>query len=156
MNMKSIYEATKKNQQVQQELNHEEEVEKGTKMTKPIEQIVSQKQLEHSIYPNVHDDYTTDLDDTKNVDDMNSFKPVKMQSIESDVNIVNDPGRIIKPSAGISSDQLHEYVPATKIKGERLECNWIIKMTCPNNCCFNTSFRHGWLCIGVGTFWILH
>ena len=116
--MKLIYEASKKNMELQKEKQKKENLlEKIENLDKKLDQIVAEKQIESSVYPNPFDDLSKSSDNTKNENENNSFKPVKLESIEKNVNIVNDVNRLIKPTAGITASQLYEYVPATKIKG---------------------------------------
>lgn len=124
MNIKLIYDAEKRNMEYQNKKNggntEESTINKTDKvihgLDESISQIVIEKQLEHSVYPNLHDDHSRDANvEVKN--DNSTFQPVKLQSIEADVNIINDSNRIIKASTGISASQLYEFVPATKLKG---------------------------------------
>ena len=45
------------------------------------------------------------------------FPDVKLQSIETDITEKIDNNRIVKPTEGITSAALYEYIPATKLKG---------------------------------------
>lgn len=114
MNIKDIYEATKKNIQFHEQLAENNKVEVD-KLNKNLDDILSEKKLEHLIYPESYQP-PGELDNIER-EDISSFKPVQMQSIEKDQYIANDNNRIISSAAGIAASQLFEYVPATKIKG---------------------------------------
>ncbi|XP_058804927.1 5-methylcytosine rRNA methyltransferase NSUN4 [Phymastichus coffea] len=117
MNMKLIYDASKKNQAIQQELKKKKKVLKEIKrIDQQLDHIVSETKSKYSIYPKSYEIDAQVVEKTT-FDDNKSFKPVKLQSIETDLNIVNDSSRIIMPSSGITAEQLYEYIPATEIKG---------------------------------------
>ncbi|XP_001607372.1 5-methylcytosine rRNA methyltransferase NSUN4 [Nasonia vitripennis] len=115
MNLKDIYEASKKNLELHQALRENKEVD-VEKLDKNMGDILSDEKMKHSFYPESYQ-VPRELDNVER-EDVSSFKPVQMQSIEKDQYIANDRNRIISSSAGVSASQLFEYVPATKIKGK--------------------------------------
>lgn len=112
MNLKDVYEAAEKSIQFQQTLP-ENKHDDDTKLDNNLGDMLSEKK--HSFYPESYQ-VPKELDHIER-EDISSFKPVQMQSIEKDQYIMNDRNRIISSATGISASQLFEYVPATKIKG---------------------------------------
>lgn len=86
-----------------------------------MDTFISNTQLSEaqSIYPTSHKNMPQALKSEEDADLVKTdtaLQPVKLQSIEADLNEVDiDSERIIESSVNIAT--LHEYVPATKIKG---------------------------------------
>ncbi|XP_017886978.1 5-methylcytosine rRNA methyltransferase NSUN4 isoform X2 [Ceratina calcarata] len=78
----------------------------------PEDQLVEIKKMYPSSYPNLLQAIKTDDEPVKHEGRI----PVPLQSIDKDLNEISlDMNRIIDPTVNLSI--LHEYVPATKIKG---------------------------------------
>lgn len=122
MNVKDVYIAGKKNIAYQKELKMKEEHrQKVIELDKKMDEIIHEKLLNRNGYPG--DGPPSLLIDTKKSSDnyeFQSFSPVKLQSIETELNVSEDSSRIIKSSLGVSASQLFEYVPATKLKGLKM------------------------------------
>lgn len=130
MNLRAIYEIYKE--------HIDENPTKSKKQRKKevrgqIESIVSDAEVSavQTHYPVDHasppTSLSTDNEDEGIVAEDQALQPVKMKSIESNLNeIALDENRIIHPNANLSG--LYEFVPATKIKGNRYCKNLEIQM----------------------------
>jgi len=121
MNLKTIYETYKEQIDLNSyKSNKKKKKERQTK-DRRMESLVTDTQLStiQSHYP----DYvsssmslSTQDEDKDVVAEKQALQPVKMKSIDSDLNkVAIDENRIIQPNVGLSG--LYEFVPATKIKG---------------------------------------
>ena len=66
----------------------------------------------------------SDEDERFDLKESEPFQPVKLKSIESEVEMDLDTSRIITASSGLSVSSLQEYIPATKLKGME---DWILE-----------------------------
>ncbi|XP_043276499.1 5-methylcytosine rRNA methyltransferase NSUN4 [Venturia canescens] len=139
IDLKSIYEAQKRNLPIRnarakikaskmgkEKWTNEEEVETHS----PLEQAMGEKLKElQSVYPPNYEPSVSSLEEATRNEERSKLaeplSPVTMRSIEEEaVMDCKDHSRIVRSATGITSMTIHEYVPATKIKG--LE-DWILE-----------------------------
>ncbi|KZC12019.1 Putative methyltransferase NSUN4 [Dufourea novaeangliae] len=116
VHLKSLYNVMKENKKNNKKNIHKNDVQN------PMDTIIENIQLSEvkSIYPanNVHSSQSLTLEENDEVPTKTDYalEPVKLQSIEGNLNDVNiDTNRFIESSLDLT--MLYEYVPATQIKG---------------------------------------
>lgn len=98
--------------------------DKNNVLNKPIDEMLerqTQKEIQ-SLFPESYEapkKFTGGERDEEDLSKGNKpLEPIKMRPLEQDIaNAKIDEQRIVKPSIGLTSSTLNEYIPATKIKG---------------------------------------
>ncbi|XP_076755521.1 5-methylcytosine rRNA methyltransferase l(2)10685 [Xylocopa sonorina] len=119
INLRSLYDVQKENveffkmkREAKRKILQENE-QNVTEHETSIDQLAELRSLYPANYPDLSELLKSESNEFGKRDQP---APIKLQSIDADLNDVNiDTNRIIDPSVNVS--MLHEYVPATKIKG---------------------------------------
>lgn len=121
MNLKTIYEIYKEHVD---SFKSNKKKKKAKQVRSRMESMISDAEMSavQSHYPVDYASPPTSLktdDEDENVAALDpALQPIKMKPIETDLNeIALDENRIVHPNASLSG--LYEFVPATKIKGNR-------------------------------------
>lgn len=122
MNLRTIYETFKEH--IDANPNKSKKQRKKKEVRSQVDSIVSDAEVS-AVQTHYPVDYaspptslSTNNEDEGIVAENQALQPVKMKSIEPNLNEIDlDENRIMHPNANLSG--LYEFVPATKIKGNR-------------------------------------
>ena len=124
INLKSIYDVQRANLPFRNVRAKKKQVNETKPEQLEIENVLADKQIEElrSVYPADYEPSQRSLGEAAEDEDSRQLakplEPVQMRPLEEDLAMAKpDITRIIKPSMGLTSSTLHEYIPATKIKG---------------------------------------
>ncbi|XP_015126786.1 5-methylcytosine rRNA methyltransferase NSUN4 [Diachasma alloeum] len=123
MDMKELYEVSKKSKADRDRKKQQLEPTKPIyKMDLPMENVLEMKTYSE-LKTLVPEGYQPSLKALDQEDDglpplEKPFEPVTLRPLEEDLAAAQlDESRIVRPSAGLTASSLHEYMPATKLKG---------------------------------------
>ncbi|XP_076232797.1 5-methylcytosine rRNA methyltransferase l(2)10685 [Calliopsis andreniformis] len=136
INLKALYNSQRNYLNSKLESKKEDKASQPDNLQNVMDTLISDSQVSEvqKIYPddqqNLMDKLRSENDNLSNSDDTSELvktekklKPVKMHSIEEDLNETElESDRIVDPSVNVA--MLYEYVPATKIKGLN---DWVLE-----------------------------
>lgn len=127
VNLKEVYDIQLRNLSVRNTRMQAKQNDKNItpdQLDRRLESSVQEQQMAalRSLYPPEYDPPQKSLEDLREDDEgpkaTPPLEPVKMKSIEETPDVAKiDSARIVKPSMGLTTSTLYEYIPATKIKG---------------------------------------